>query len=162
MEVRMKRFMLIFGILLAVVTSLSAQNDDAAIQDAETIPKLLVHTDKLFSPLSFKFLDGTPATSSELDRLLNVPENTILFRQIKPLVVTNRILRGLTLAAVAGVLVYVFADLPANDVMLPVLSGTMIATTVAGVYTGQAVGTKYLRAVDNYNLYIMGIPITKK
>jgi hypothetical protein len=45
--------------------------------------------------------------------------------------------------------------LPYADTMIDVSLCAGIGSVVAGLFTGQAAGMNYLRAVDNYNLSII-------
>jgi hypothetical protein len=68
-----------------------------------------------------------------------------------------------TLVSAAGIVIYAgFDDLPYADTMLNVSLCAVLGSTVSGLFTGQGVAVNYLRAVDNYNLSVMGFPIGKR
>jgi hypothetical protein len=124
--------------------------------------KLLIHTDETFAVLSFRLLDGKSVTFKDTFEMIKiVPANELLGRQEKILWNTSQVFNLLTLASAAGTLVYLFADLPNQETMLTTFGISMSIAFVCSIYTRQAASSKFLQMVDNYNLYIMGIPVGK-
>jgi hypothetical protein len=125
----------------------------------EEMPKLLIHSNNIFNPLSYQFSDGSPVTSSEFKQLLDIPTNQTLLKQIKQTTIASKSLGFFTLAIAGGMFAYIFGDLPNSEIMLPVLSGVSILSSTSIIFISQITGIKIMQAVDNYNLYILGIPI---
>jgi hypothetical protein len=123
------------------------------------LPQLLIHQNT-FNALKFQFTGGATIPPGQLTALLNIPENEQLLRTAKNYVIATRILNALTFVSAAGVFIYAgFDNLPYSDTMFNASLCAVLGSTTAGFFTGQKAGVSYLRAVDNYNLSILGIPV---
>jgi hypothetical protein len=96
---------------------------------------------------------------SELNRIIDIPENRTLLKGIKQGGITAIILNLVTLGATGGIIAYSFADLPHADIMKPVLYSVAGGSVIINIGVGMTVFTKYMRAIDNYNLSILGTKI---
>jgi hypothetical protein len=155
---------LIFSLILATVEAEEPELDKpmgTLNADQIELPRLLIHQNT-FNALKFQFIDGVKIPPGQLTDLLNIPGNEQVLRKAKNYTISSRIFNALTFVSAAGVFIYAdFDDLPYADTMLTVSLCTVIGSTLTGLFTGQGAATNYLRAVDNYNLHIMGIPIGK-
>jgi hypothetical protein len=162
----MKHFFAISLILLLALVTTEAEetglNEPLEVVDTgqTELPQLLIHSNT-FNALKFQFLDGTKVPPGQLTTILNIPQNEQLIRKGKNYTLTTRILNALTYVSAIGTVIYAGFDLPYSDTMLSISLGTLLGSTVSGIFTSQGAAINYLRAVDNYNLYIMGIPIGK-
>jgi hypothetical protein len=156
--------LLIFTLTLATVEAEETELDKPVeTVNAEQIelPRLLIHQNT-FNALKFQFTDGVKVPPGQLTTLLNIPENEQVLRKAKNYTIISRIFNTLTFVSAAGVFIYAgFDDLPYANTMLTVSLCTVVGSTLTGLFTEQGAAVNYLRAVDNYNLYIMGIPIGK-
>jgi hypothetical protein len=134
-------------------------NENVTPYNQEPIFEFIIHSDSLFNPFSFRYLDGTSLSMSELNRIIDIPENRTLLKGIKQGGITAIILNVVTLAATGGIIAYSFADLPHADIMKPVLYGVAGGSVIISIGVGMTVFTKYMPAIDNYNLSILGIKI---
>jgi hypothetical protein len=150
---------LLFGVLVLLLTVnvLAAENGTPYNQEQKF--EFIIHSDSLFNPFSFRYLDGTPLSMSELNRIIDIPENRTLLKGIKQGGITAIILNVVTLGATGGIIAYSFADLPHADIMKPVLYSVAAGSVIINIGVGMTVFTKYMRAIDNYNLSILGIKI---
>jgi hypothetical protein len=152
-------------ILLLALATLEAEEAGGSLEAADAgqteLPRLLIHQNT-FDPLKFQFVDGAIVPPKQLTALLNIPENGQSLRRAKNYIIATRILNALAYVSAAGIVIYAgFDDLPYADTMLSVSICAGLGSAVAGLFTGQGAAVNYLRAVDNYNLYILGIPIGK-
>jgi hypothetical protein len=161
----MKHFSSVLLVFLLALAALEAEETkgpmEAASAGETALPQLLIHQ-KTFNALKFQFVDGAIVPPGQLTVLLNIPGNEQPLHKAKSYTIATRILNTLALISAAGIVVYAgFDDLPYADTMLNVFLCAGMGSTVAGLFTGQGAAVNYLRAVDNYNLYILGIPIGK-
>jgi hypothetical protein len=134
-------------------------NENGTSYNQGSLSEIIIHSDSLFNPFSFRYLDGTSLSMSELNRIIDIPENQTLMKGIKQTGITAIILNIVTLAATGGIIAYSFADLPHADIMKPVLYSVAGGSVIINIGVGMTVFTKYMRAIDNYNLSILGIKI---
>jgi hypothetical protein len=127
----------------------------------ESLSKFIIHSDSLFNPFSFRYLDGTSLSMSELNRIIDIPENQTLMKGIKQTGIVAIILNVVTLAAPGGIIAYSFADLLHADIMKPLLYSVAGGSVIVNIGVGMTVFTKYMRTIDNYNLSILGIKIKR-
>jgi hypothetical protein len=163
----MKYIFSVFLIFLLALVTVEAEETglDRPLEtvNAEQIelPRLLIHQNT-FDALKFQFTDGVKVLPGQLTGLLNIPGNEQLVRKAKNYTIVTRIFNALTLVSAAGVFIYAgFDDLPYTSAMLTASLCTVAGSSLTGLFTGQGAAVNYLRAVDNYNLYIMGIPLGK-
>ena len=155
-------------LFLLVSASLYAQGHNTR-QDCDTIPielgtdvlhNLLIHTSNIWQ-FSFQFLDGTAVTTTKLSTLLNIPQNNqVLVKQIWRGQITNNIVQSIMWASLGGLLVYTAVDLPGTEIATPVFGGTWLISFLASTFIQSTRNMRILQAVDNFNLYLLGIPVT--
>jgi hypothetical protein len=134
-------------------------NENGTPYNQEPKFEFIIHSDSLFNPFSFQYLDGKSLSMSELNRIIDIPENQTLMKGIKQTGIAAIILNVVTLAATGGIIAYSFADLPHADIMKPVLYSVAGGSVIINIGVGMTVFTKYMRTIDNYNLSILGIKI---
>jgi hypothetical protein len=128
----------------------------------ETIPNILLHQNSImFFPFNYQLLDGTPKVDSNKLRqiLRTAPGNEKLLKQEKGLRIMAYVFGTICMASTAAHLGYLFSDYPDRNAMM---TAFYVGETVGlglTFFTGMAANNKISRAVDNYNLSIMGIPI---
>lgn len=93
--------------------------------------------------------------------LLTVSENEALVKQARGL--ASGMWAGLALTAAAALFYELdqFAVLPENRYTAPAMLSLMGAGITAAILMSVFSSTKYIKASQNYNLYIMGLPITE-
>jgi hypothetical protein len=133
---------------------------DVTIQDKKSASKIIANTN-YFSLAPFKFLDGTTLSYKKIRPLLaNIPENEKLLKEITNTTLLNWISVALFAASSVGFYAY-YRDEGATyrNTMLPITAFSSATFLITGIISNQALIRSRQRAVDNYNLYIMGIPI---
>ncbi|MCL2558458.1 MAG: hypothetical protein FWE09_08260 [Treponema sp.] len=109
-----------------------------------------------------RLLDGTALSEKDAMALLGtLPENYELVRQVKNGRAWSWSLFGVFGAALITATVFRLSALPSgtNDIGVP------IALTVSGVslisieLISAVTGKRFLKALDNYNLHLLGIPV---
>lgn len=126
---------------------------------AETLPIALRQNSMMFFPFKYQFLDGTPlADGAKLRQILRaVPENEKLLRQEKGRRTAAKIFDALFIASTAAHTAYLLSDYPNRDaVMLASYLGEVAFGAGFTFWIGMTANNKIARAVDNYNLSIMG------
>ena len=123
-------------------------------------PNLLIQDNNSLNMFSFQFLDGAPVSRREAIVLIStVPNNHELMRQIRRGTIASLITTGLSIAMSMTALIYIAADLPGASEIAPSLFGvSLVATGISWAFIETPRNQRLLRAVDNYNLYILDIP----
>jgi len=122
-------------------------------------PNLLIHADNTIIVSSFQFLDGTRMSMRETSNLIRtVPANQTLMRQIRRGTTASLIAFGLLFAATVTLSVSTEIDLPNANIVRPIGLGVVAGSGLTLAYLTGIRTKRYLRAVDNYNLYVLGIP----
>jgi hypothetical protein len=148
-------------ILFFLSSALYSQETDVLVNENGTpynqgsLFEFIIHSDSLFNPFSFRYFDGTSLSMSELNRIIDIPENQTLVKGIKQTGIASIILNVVIMAATGGIIAYSFGDLPHADIMKPVLYGVAGGSVIINIGVGMTVFTKYMRAIDNYNLSII-------
>jgi hypothetical protein len=132
-------------------------------QDTGTSDPVAVDLNKVILPYSFgghyfwELPDGTALKTSEVRTLAQiVPENKTLLRQEK----TWRIITYSLEVLGVGLVISSFA---VDDRNLSIgLAWGAVGVCIPMAYTGAAAHNRLQHAVNNYNLYIMGIPISRR
>jgi hypothetical protein len=130
--------------------------------DTGTMQSLIVRQNSItYTPFNYQFLDGTPLVDkNKLRQILNIPGNEKLLKQEKGLRLMTNVFAVLCMAATAMHSRYIFlSDIPNRDSLMLACYIGEVVSLAATFWTGTAANNKIDRAVDNYNLYIMGIPI---
>ncbi|MDR0557149.1 MAG: hypothetical protein LBG43_04680 [Treponema sp.] len=128
---------------------------------AESLPIVVRQNSMMFFPFNYQFLDGTPLIfRDKLRQILGaVPENKKLLRQEKGWRTMAYIFGALCMASTAAHSAYLFSDYPNRDAIMLVAYFGEVAGFGLTFWAGMTANNKIARAVDNYNLSIMGIPI---
>ncbi|MDR3130173.1 MAG: hypothetical protein LBU18_01355 [Treponema sp.] len=152
-----KKFLILFCVFFTASLLYGQENDT---ETGESL-NLLLHTNKKFAPLSFQFYDGPPAGIREILKLgAAVPENIPLIASEKFWWNTAQVCRIVTAASGIGALICLFADDFPYQQPVSNASAVLMGTSFLGsIAASQAASSTLLRIVDNYNLYILGIPV---
>ncbi|MCL2609381.1 MAG: hypothetical protein FWD94_05705 [Treponema sp.] len=158
---RILAFILVF---LGLALPAFAQESGGPASVAELRPDLLLQytgRSNFWNPNVLMRLDGTGLSYREsLELLRTVPANGDLMRQIKRNRVTSHVFAGFTLAGVATAAVFALTDLPGRDIGLYSAVFTVMGFGVTTTFVMQAENRRFLRAVDNHNLYVLEIPVS--
>jgi hypothetical protein len=124
--------------------------------------KLILHQNSImFTPFNYQFSDGTPLVNrNKLRQILNIPGNEKLLKEEKGWRLTAVIFGvvGITATVMHGM--YLLSDLPNRDIMMVASYVGEVVSLAGGVFwTGTVANNKIARAVDNYNAFILGIPV---
>jgi hypothetical protein len=132
-------------------------------QEAQEMPasKLIMKTTR-FAAHPFQLFDGTPLDYNDVHTLtVEAPGNERIIKQAKPWRTASIIMLGASLASCFfQVYTLVFPDTLEN----PRFYGKMAAWTTFSLFGGSVLAgmtyhDKIQKAVNNYNLYIMGMPV---
>ena len=139
----------------------SAQNADVVFDtkslSSDSVPPLVLHRGGIFNVYGYKLLSGENLSYGELNKLLKtVPEN-------KSLLFKKNIWQGLDYAFVAGFCASVAVTAYANhkdwENMRYYGAASGVGCFVFAICSGMIAQSYRARAVDNYNLSVMGIPL---
>lgn len=167
------KYIFIFFILPMCIFAedIVAENESDKISEAlfslnltEPLP-ILIHQDSImFFPFNYQFLDGTLKVNRNQMRqiLCTLPDNEKILKQEKGLRVMSYIFGTICIASTAVHLGYLFSDRPNRNIMMTAFYVGEVVGLGLTFVTGMAANNKISRAVDNYNLSIMGIPIPIK
>ena len=110
---------------------------------------------------NFMLLDGTRLPRRDaLALLTTVPGNERLVAHVRAGRIWNLILLGVGLAATTTQLVFALADLPdPHDIVFPLTFSVNLLSLSASAFISQTANRRFLRAVDNYNLHQLRIPL---
>lgn len=146
----------------SIASSLFAQTDNPAPE--KDSPPLILRIDNVFSFYDYQSFDGIPLKFKEVKALLNtVPENQALMSKRIGVVIANWTFAALGFASgMAAGTYYFIPDLPHAKTMLGAALITAGLSFFGEIITYQWNEDLFQRAVDNYNLSIMGIPIPIK
>jgi len=110
---------------------------------------------------SIMLQDGTRLSQRDaLAALAATPGNERLVAQVRSGRTWSGILCGDTIAASTTLAVFWAADLPgASDIVLPITLLVNSASLAGIVLINGVTDKRFLMAVDNYNLYVLGIPV---
>jgi hypothetical protein len=154
----MKRFLVLICLLcsISVVFAQTIEPDGDAF-----IPKLMIHNENYFSFYDYHLYDGTPLKYSEVRSLLRtVPENEKLMKQELSIRIFNYSFAAIAFASlITGTVYYGHNEWENSEIVINVALITGICGFLGELFTYQMWEDKFERAVNNYNLKIMGIPI---
>ena len=159
---------IVFLLSMVIAIPLFSQEYDVVdVYSAETLelvpadtwpPNLLVRGDSRLSIFSLQFLNGTPVSQREATMLIStVPSNQELMGQIRRGTIASWVLASLIVASAITVLVFDLADLPGADIMRHVSLGSVVVLSPPLFFITGTRATRFLRAVENYNLHMLGI-----
>jgi len=162
------KYVLSFALLFAVATVSAFSQEQEANEEpawAETlkdnIPRIVRWDNFSLFEAGLVQLDGTRLSRKESTALLeSAPGNRDLLAQVRRDRIVSGVLMSIASAALITGVSLAIADVPyARDIVYP---STILAwaagygASISVMYTGHS---RYLRAVDNYNLYVLGIPV---
>ena len=158
----MKYIMGIFLLLILAIAPTYALECNEPIA-AYQFPNIIIHAGNLFNPIAFQFLDGTPITPREMNNVLNIPENESVLRDLRRITVGRRVYTGLALAGFVGTLIYLtegWENWPGYEIGTSMFMGVWLGAWIGTRSLRNAEHTRLMMAVDNFNMSIMGIPVT--
>ncbi|MCL1836739.1 MAG: hypothetical protein FWG46_04245 [Treponema sp.] len=155
-------------LFLILYDSIFAQeNDEENVQDiitqkSDNLNKLpqnfLIQGNNHFNIFFFQFIDGTPVWRREATMLIsNVPANQDLMKQIKRGTIASWVTFGLMIITGGTAITYISCDFHRSEIVFPILIGSFVGSGITFTLANGQTNKKYLRAVDNYNLYILGL-----
>ncbi|MBQ9237746.1 MAG: hypothetical protein IJ191_00295 [Treponema sp.] len=155
-------------VIFAQDISSSNEHDDAAkmiVGTAQEFPPLLVHKNSfLIDPVPYYLLDGQKVSDKEFrSMLLTVPENQKLVTQG---IVWKGVMFGIMGVTIASTVLHSVNEYTPAFNYNENLHISMTATFFTGIFTtilaGMISNGKYSKAAENYNLTVMGIPLSLK
>jgi hypothetical protein len=156
----MKKTLAVGLFLLLCIFNLSAQDQDNEGQTA-SFPQLVLYPEKY---LQFNLVDGTSLKYDEFKEKVGViPENEKLLRRIDGWRIAQWVNLAVTFGFTAGYLYCVInSDAPYADGVRSAWFPFIILSYGFQELTGVAMQKNITRAINNYNLSVMGIPIPVK
>ncbi|MDR2052138.1 MAG: hypothetical protein LBP80_01880 [Treponema sp.] len=150
-------------VILYCLAFLMLQNSILFAQDDYEIlvPKFIMKTTG-FKTYPYQLSDGTPLEYKDIYTLTSeVPGNSRILKQAKPRRTVSLILVGVSLVSC---LFQVYTVAFPNTLENPGFYGNMAAWTTFSAFGGSILAgmtyqDKIQKSVNNYNLYIMGIPV---
>jgi hypothetical protein len=161
----MKKTLIAAALLAAVCAALSAQTDTDDARGGEAALPPLIHNYQgwnwPYRPA--RLLDGSAegrvlTFKESLKTLSVVPENAALVKRAKGWFAASNIFYGVFMAGLVGGAVFAF-DVPYRDSGYLICLGTEAAGLLFQLVFWNNYHINFSRAMDNYNLYIQGIPI---
>jgi hypothetical protein len=158
-EKKMKHFF-VLGFIAFMASGLFAQTDNSPPEQDSS--QLVLRIDNWFSFYDYQLFDGTALKRKDVNALIKtVPENTGLLRQKTGLFIANVSFATLAFSGLMAAFLYPRDSPNANIVFRAGMLIGFFSLTVEGI-TYQWGEDVLQRAVDNYNLSVMGIPIPVK
>jgi hypothetical protein len=149
-------------ILLYCLALFISQNSILFAQEAhEPASKLIMKTTG-FAEHPFQLFEGTPLDYNDIHALtLEVPGNDRIIKQAKPWRTISIIMMGASVVSCFfQVYTLVFSDTLENPYFYERPAGWATFSALGGsALAGMIYHDKIQRAVNNYNLYIMGMPV---
>lgn len=161
----MRQFVLcIYLLSIAAATFAQSGEQDAEVQaesPAQTeLPQILIHEPNDFFRFHLLNGDGRIIQGKELEQmLLTVPENKLLIQQAKGLYAGMWSVLGITAAAFTIDILDACRIWPENQWVSPAMRGLMVIGLSSIVIMAIFRQAKYVNASDNYNVYVMGLPM---
>ena len=113
-------------------------------------------------PNGYELADGQELSNKQLNQLLlEVPQNEAIVRNSRIMDGVKWTMVGLLLASYITNATYQIGggDFPHTDAVLTATYWTGFVTVFGSILTGNMTTSLRQKAVDNYNLYIQGIPV---
>ncbi|MDR1325116.1 MAG: hypothetical protein LBK00_03670 [Treponema sp.] len=126
--------------------------------------QLILRIDNVFSFYDYQSFDGTSLKYKDVTSLVKtIPENQPLLSRITGVRIANWSFAAVLFASAITAWTYSFVpDLPHAETMFNVALLTGMFALLGEMITYQWHEDLFQRAVDNYNLSIMGIPVPTK
>lgn len=149
----MKKKLILF--LFLIISSLGFSEEVLSKGD------YLIHTDSFMNLSIYETVDGNKLSMKELCNVISmVPDNKQIMRKEKFWRSAGSTLIGISVAALG---MYVSTSLSENQdynkIVEPASLITFGCSLLGAMVAGNISCSKRLKAVDNFNLYVMGIPI---
>lgn len=148
--------------LICLLCSVSVVFAQTVEPDENTvIPQFIIHNEHYFSFYDYHLYDGTLLKYREVRSLLRtVPENEKLMKQELGIRIVNYSFATILVASWITHTVYSYHDEWENSkTVMNIALITGLCGFLGELFTYQMWEDKFERAVNNYNLKIMGIPI---
>ncbi|MDR0409315.1 MAG: hypothetical protein LBH18_02830 [Spirochaetaceae bacterium] len=154
----MKKFVILFCSLCSV-SAVFAQTIEP--EGATSASELIIHNENYFSIYDYHLYDGTPLKYGKLRSMLkSVPENEKLMKAELGIRIANYSFAAIAAASlITGAVYYNNTEWENSDTIINAAIITGLFSFLGELFTYQAWEDKFERAVGNYNLKIMGIPI---
>lgn len=162
----MKKYLFIF-ITLFFTQGLFSQNNDifqvqkSAEELKADLSKVIIHQNGFMNLINYETIEGEKIPEKNLKLLLDsIPENKKLRNQETFWNVMDYVCLGL---AASGIVTYSICAFNPEMQNKETYQNISITTTVislfGAIFSGNMATSKRLKAVDNYNISVMGIPI---
>ncbi len=124
-------------------------------------PNMIIHTDTFMNLIDYQTVDGEVLNNKTLKAMLKaVPGNDKYLYEENAWRAADYTFIGLSLAGISTLTCCGFVDdFKNSETVVGIALGTTIISLAGAIFTGNVATSKRLKAVDNYNVYIMGIPI---
>lgn len=157
----MKKIIFMLSLLVAVSFSAMAQtfNIESFKNDSS---KTVVHTGGFLNLTDYQFADGEKIPFKTLNEMLQaVPENESLMKKEKGFRIADYTLLGVAAVSAGVNLVYdIWGDSwAASEQVKSISAYTCLASLFGSILCGEISLGSRLKAVDNYNLYVLGVPL---
>jgi hypothetical protein len=144
---------------LSVAGSLDTTSSEFALAEKDP-SQLVLRIDNWFSFYDYQSFDGTPLKFKDVKSLLKtVPENEPLLSRRTGVVIANWCFAAVAFASSMTAIAYYNSDLPHAETVFPVAALIGSWAFLGEMIMYQWHEDLFQRAVDNYNLSVMGIPI---
>lgn len=157
----MKKIFALVSLLVALTFSAMAQTFN--IESLQNDPsKALVHQDGFWNLYDYQFVDGEKVSFKNLNEILwTVLGNESVMKKEKGFRVADYSLLGLAVASCGVNLVYnLWGDDWAYSDQIKTISGlTCLGSLLGSFFCGEISLGYRQKAVDNYNLYVLGVPV---
>lgn len=162
----MKKGILLF-LTLFFVQGLFAQNND--IFQTKEYPqnleidfsKIIIHQNGFMNLINYETIEGEKIPEKNLKLLLNsIPENQKLRNQETFWNVMDYICLGLAASGIVAYSISAFnPEMQNRETIQNISISTTVISLFGAIFSGNMATSKRLKAVDNYNISVMGIPI---
>lgn len=154
----MKKFLMLICLLCSVsmVFAQTVEPDENTV-----IPPFIIHNEHYFSFYDYHLYDGTLLKMREVRSLLRtVPENETLMKQELGIRIANYSFAAIAFASlITGTVYYNHDEWENSKTVTNIALITGLCGFLGELFAYQMWEDKFERAVNNYNLHIMGIPI---
>lgn len=157
----MKKIFALFAVLAVFTCAFADENLTFSNVNFSAEKDIIVHTDNFFDKYAYQTVDGTKLSNKELlSRISLVDENEKLLKEEKAWRVTSYVLYGLSIAAVGVNVSTLFVDNADYNRIAGNASVWTFAVSCSGaIFSSLFANSKLNKAVDNFNIRVMGIPI---
>lgn len=162
----MKKYLFIF-ITLFFTQGLFSQNNDifqvqkSAEELKADLSKVIIHQNGFMNLINYETIEGEKIPEKNLKLLLDsIPENKKLRNQETFWNVMNYVCLGLTASGIVTYSICAFnPEMQNKETFQNISITTTVISLFGAIFSGNMATSKRLKAVDNYNISVMGIPI---